>query len=327
MSEIPTSISTPLSTRPPAKVILGTRSSLLALAQADLTAAALRRAWPETQVEIRKITTSGDQKLDLSLIKQTPAGAKGLFTKELEEALRRGEIDVAVHSCKDMPGEMLPGLSLAATLERANTADVLITKTASDFDALPLGAHLGTSSVRRARQLLWKRPDLVMEEIRGNVQTRLRKLRASATLEGTVLAQAGLERLGFQLGTGRLDSGEEGIFYVTILDTLPAIGQGAIALQTRTEDAAAFAALNHEPTWLAIRAERELMRLLQGDCNLPVGVITEQTGTLPDAAMRMRVLLFGPEGEAPDRADVEGRAAAPEALAAAAFEALGQTKE
>ncbi len=307
----------------PRKIILGTRGSALALAQAELTLAALRRAWPALEVEIRKITTSGDQHLDLSLIKQTPAGAKGLFTRELESALLRREIDVAVHSCKDMPGEMPEGLVLAAVLERANTADVLLTKTARGLAALPAGARVGTSSVRRARQLLWQRPDLGIEEIRGNVPTRLRKLRESATLEGIVLAQAGLDRLGFRLEGGRLDF-EEGFFHAEILTMLPAIGQGAIALQTRADEpqtAEIFAAVNHEPTWLAIRAERELMRLLHGDCTLPVGVATEQT----DTTMRMRVLLFGAPEDPPRVAAVEGpihAPRAPEALAAQAFQAL-----
>jgi len=299
------------------KLTLGTRGSALALAQAELTLTSLRRAYPETEVAIRKFTTSGDRKLDISLIKQTPAGAKGLFTKELEEALLRGEIDLAVHSCKDMPGGMPEGLQLAAVLERADTADVLITKTGGD---LPHGARIATSSVRRARQLQFRRPDLVIEEIRGNVATRLRKLRESKGLHGTVLAKAGLDRLGFRIENGILES-SEGRFHAQIAETLPAIGQGAIALQCRTQDAAFFAALNHEPTWLAIRAERELMRLLNGDCSLPVGVATE----IGESEMRMRVILFGAKEEPPRRAEVAGTA--PEELAGKAFQALDHGRE
>ncbi len=301
----------------PQRLVIGTRGSALALAQAALTLAALEKAYPAIEATVCKITTSGDRKHDMSLIKQTPAGAKGLFTKELEEALLRREIDVAVHSGKDMPGQMPEGLVLAAVLPRAKTADVLLTRDAGGLAGLPPGAHVGTSSVRRARQLLHRRADLVIEEIRGNVATRLRKMRESATLAGTVLAQAGLERLGFKIEGGFLES-EEGRFHAEILDTLPAISQGAIALQTRTEDAAIFQAVNHGPTWLAVRAERELMRLLQGDCTLPVGVGTEQTG----GAMRMRVVLFGAPEEAPREADVTGEAAEPEALALAAYEIL-----
>jgi len=290
---------------------LGTRGSALALAQAQLTLEALTRVHPETVALVRKFTTSGDRKLDLSLIKQTPAGAKGLFTKELETSLLEGEIDVAVHSCKDMPGEMPEGLVLAAVLERAATADILVTKTG---DGLPHNAHVATSSVRRARQLRFHRPDLVIEEIRGNVATRLRKLRESATLQGTVLAQAGLDRLGYSIRDGLLQT-DEGTFHAQVADMLPAIAQGAIALQCRAADAPFFAALNHEPTWRAVRAERELMRLLNGDCTLPVGVQTEPVGS----GLRMRAILFGAEGEAPCQADVT--AATPEALAQAVYEA------
>ena len=291
---------------------LGTRGSALALAQAELTLAALERIYPDTKVAVRKFTTSGDRKLDISLIKATPAGAKGLFTKELEEALLRREIDLAVHSCKDMPGGMPEGLVLVAVLERANTADVLLTKTGGD---LPAGAHVATSSVRRARQLQFRRPDLVIEEIRGNVATRLRKLRETEVLHGTVLAKAGLDRLGYRLENGILES-DEGTFHAQIAEMLPAIGQGAIALQCRAEDAAFFAALNHEPTSLAIRAERELMRLLNGDCSLPVGVATE----IGAEKMRMRVILFGEPQEPPRQADVSGDT--PELVASRAFEAL-----
>ena len=291
---------------------LGTRGSALAMAQAELTLAALGRAYPETAVTVRKFTTSGDRKLDMSLIKATPAGAKGLFTKELEQALIRREIDLAVHSCKDMPGEMPQGLVLAAVLKRADTGDVLLTKTGG---SLPPGAHVATSSVRRARQLQLRRPDLVIQEIRGNVATRLRKLRASETLHGTVLARAGLDRLGYRMESGVLETGE-GSFYAETVDMLAAIGQGAIALQCRGEDAAYFAALNHEPTWRAIRAERELMRLLNGDCTLPVGVATE----IGEREMRMRVILFKAPGEPPRQAEVTGDT--PEALAARAFYTL-----
>ena len=293
---------------------LGTRGSALALAQAELTVAALARVHPQTAVTIRTFTTSGDRKLDMSLIKQTPAGAKGLFTKELEEALLRREIDVAVHSCKDMPGGMPEGLQLAAVLERANTADVLITKAGG---ALPAGAHVATSSVRRARQLQFLRPDLVIEEIRGNVATRLRKLRESEALHGTVLAQAGLDRLGYRMENGILET-DQGRFHAQVAEMLPAIGQGAIALQCRAEDVAFFSALNHEPTWLALRAERELMRLLNGDCSLPVGVATE----IGEREIRMRVILFGAPEEPPRQVEVSG--ATPEAVAALAWSACQQ---
>lgn len=303
----------------PRTIRLGTRGSALALAQAELAAAALRAAYPDATIETRIITTSGDQKLDISLIKQTPSGAKGLFTKEIEEYLVRGEIDVAVHSCKDMPGAMLPGLVLAAVLERARTADVLISKGQPfTLETLPEGAHVATSSVRRARQLLWKRPDLKIEEIRGNVQTRLRKLTESATLSGIVLAQAGLERLGLAPTDGTIST-EQGTFYTSILDTYPAIAQGAIALQTREADAELVAPVNHQPTWRAVRAERELMRLLNGDCNLPVGVRTREEGD----SLYLDAILFSDDvSEPPREASAQAPGNLPEAVAALAYAQL-----
>lgn len=300
---------------------LGTRGSALALAQAELTAAALRHAYPGVEIETRVITTSGDQKLDLSLIKRTPAGAKGLFTKEIEEALVRGEIDIAVHSCKDMPGEMLDGLILAAVLERAPTGDVLITKEAVTLETLPQGSEIATSSVRRARQLAWARPDLQISEIRGNVQTRLRKLVESQTLAGIILAHAGLERLGFHI-PGELKT-EQGTFQTTLLDTFPAIGQGAIALQTRAGDAGLVAPVNHLPTWRAITAERELMRLLQGDCNLPVGVRSSEP---KPGSLQLEALLFDTDdaSKPPRKGAATGDIETPGRIAADVFTQLTQ---
>ncbi len=302
--------------------ILGTRGSALALAQTELTRAALSRAFPDMPVEVQTFVTRGDQKLDLSLIRSTEAGGKGLFTKELEDALIAGTIDVAVHSLKDLPGINPPGLHVAAVLERAPTGDMLISKHPGGFDGLPPGAHIGTSSIRRARQIQWLRPDLVVEEFRGNVQTRLRKLGGSETLGAIILAHAGLERLGFPVNTGRLEF--EGMYFEvsSLADKLlPAIGQGAIALQSRAdrEDVAeVLRAINHEPTFLAIRAERELQRVLSGDCTLPVGVRT----VLQGEQMEMDVLLFGDEGVPPRRAQAAGSAAEPEALASAVFKQL-----
>jgi len=300
------------------KIVLGTRGSALALAQARLTQAALQKAHPGLEVETRVILTSGDEGVrKIEEAKQTPAGAKGLFTREIEQALLRGEIDLAVHSCKDLPGFMPEGLVLAAVLERAPTADVLVSRHAGGLGGLPQGARVGTSSVRRARQLLLARPDFRVEVIRGNVPTRLRKLREPGGPEAIVLAEAGLERLGYRLEAGALDD-RGGVLHAEVLGLFPAIGQGAIALQCREEDAAFLAPLNHKPTWRAVRAERELMRLLDGDCDLPVGVRTAEEG----GRLRLSVLLFGEVGEAPRRAEAEGPCEAPERVALAAFEAL-----
>lgn len=301
------------------RFVLGTRGSALALAQAELTRAALLAAFPGLEVEQKVFVTRGDVKLDLSLIRAAEAGGKGLFTKELEDALLGGAIDVAVHSLKDLPGHNPPGLAITAVLERAPTADVLIAKHARSFEELPHGAVIGTSSIRRARQLRWLRPDLVIEELRGNVQTRLRKLGESDRAAGIILAQAGLERLGYDLAPGTLDFAPWNFRAVPLGGhLLPAIGQGAIALQSRAdrpEVTALLQKLDHPATHTAIRAERELQRLLAGDCGLPVGVRTTLTGD----RLHLRAILFGPETDPPKTAEAEGPATSPEAIAAELF--------
>jgi hydroxymethylbilane synthase len=301
-------------------IILGTRGSALALAQVELTARALAAAFPGLEVERKVFVTRGDQKLDLSLIRANEAGGKGLFTKELEDALLSGAIDVAVHSLKDLPGHNPPGLAVTAVLERAPTADVLITKRPHTLRDLPAGAILGTSSVRRARQLQWRRPDLRIEEWRGNVQTRLRKLAERDDVAGIILAEAGLVRLGHDLGGGLLEVAPWKFHAASLADDLlPAIGQGAIALQSRAgraEVTAILQKIDHAETHLAIRAERELQRLLAGDCALPVGVRT----TLADGGrIRLRAILFDAAVE-PHEAEAEG--STPEAAAAAVFARL-----
>ena len=297
------------------RLMLGTRGSALALAQVVLTRAALAKAWPSLAVEEQIFVTRGDKKLDLSLLRAGEAGGKGLFTKELEDALLAGTIDVAVHSLKDLPGENPAGLALTAVLERASTADVLIAKAGTTLNDLPQGARIGTSSVRRARQLQWLRPDLRIEEWRGNVPTRLRKLAERDDVAGIVLAQAGLDRLGYDFSDGK--------FTVISLreHLLPAIGQGAIALQTRAdrEDVGrVLAAINHLPTFTCIRAEREVQRLLAGDCALPVGVRTRLDGD----TLEMRGILFGKENTAPAEAAFTGPASDPESVARELFARL-----
>lgn len=301
-------------------VVLGTRASALAIAQVELTTRALAAAYPELEITRQEFVTRGDKKLDLSLLRANEAGGKGLFTKELEDALLNGTIDVAVHSLKDLPGHNPPGLDITAVLERAPTADVLITREPQTLRDLPPGALLGTSSVRRSRQLQWRRPDVRFEEWRGNVQTRLRKLAERSDVTGIILAQAGLERLGHNVRGGTLET-EQGKFSVSSLeeDLLPAIGQGAIALQSRADRAEVTALLqkiDHRETHTAIRAERELQRLLAGDCALPVGVRTK----LVNGGIAMRAILFGEPGTPPKEAEAE--AATPEEVAAAVFAQL-----
>ena len=307
---------------------IGTRGSALALAQVDLTEAALARVLPELQTEREIFITRGDQKLDLNLLKAGEAGGKGLFTRELEDALTEGRIDVAIHSLKDLPGHNPAGLEIAAVLERAPTADILVSKIPGGLDALPQGSHVGTSSVRRARQIGWLRPDIVIEEWRGNVPTRLRKLGERAEISAIVLAEAGLRRLGYALDLEqeilKYDGGE---WRASSLAgrIIPAIGQGAIALQIRAdrEDVRrVLAQINHAPTMTAIRAERELQRLLSGNCSLPVGVHTE----LRDGHISMRGILFSEESTEPRHAEAVGDESDPEKVAAELFRWLSRAK-
>lgn len=303
---------------------IGTRGSALALAQVDLTEAALARVLPELKTEREIFITRGDQKLDLNLLTRGEGGGKGLFTRELEDALLEGRIDVAVHSLKDLPGHNPPGLEIAAVLERAPTADILVGKISGGLYALPQGAHVGTSSVRRARQIAWLRPDIAIEEWRGNVPTRLRKLGERTDVAAIVLAEAGLRRLGCTLdlerGILKYDGGE---WCAASLagKIIPAIGQGAIALQIRSDRAEVrevVVAINHGPTMLAVRAEREVQRLLSGDCSLPVGVHTEFRGD----RIFLRGILFSEPGKSPVQTEVEGAADEPEKAAGALFKKL-----
>jgi hydroxymethylbilane synthase len=291
------------------RLVLGTRGSALALAQVTLVEKALAAAGIDVQVEVKKITTSGDRRQDYSDVLESGAGVKGLFTKEIEQALLDGQIDVAVHSCKDLPGHLAAGLEVGATLERADTADIFIGR--AKFSDLPAGARIGTGSVRRRRQLLWLRPGLEIVEMRGNVPTRLEKLRASESLAGIVLARAGLDRLKLDLGD----------LVAEELRVLPAIGQGAIALECRSGDAevlALLARINHKPTFIRIRAERELLRLLNGDCHLPVGVATKLEGNI----LSMQTIIFGKEDEPPVTGVASGSAETPEDIAATLFQTI-----
>lgn len=285
------------------EIVLGTRGSALAVAQTRLVEQALRTAWPEREIRVEIIQTTGDKRLDLSLTQAAGTLDKGLFTKELEEALLEGRIDVAVHSLKDLPTTLPPGLELAAVLERENPADVLISKARADFYELPQGAALATSSLRRQLQLLWKRPDLKVVNIRGNVTTRLRKLADNPDWTGIILAAAGLKRLGLDWEKGCFES--EGVTFfcqsLTPEITLPAVGQGAIALETRAGDMD-IAAIRHESTWAAVTAERRLLQLLGGGCQTPLGVLAAwQNGQLKMRAVLFREgTAFAAEGSTPD---------------------------
>lgn len=243
------------------RVCLGTRGSALARWQTDHIAGLLLAEHPRLDVEIKVFTTRGDKVLDTPL---PLVGGKGLFTAELEEALRSGEIDVAVHSLKDLPTEDPEALTVGAIPQRVNPADVLVSRKGYTLDTLPKGARIGTSSHRRAAQLRHYRPDLQVVDIRGNVDTRIRKAQdADGPYDAIILAHAGLERLGF------LDAISQ-IIPLEIL--LPAPGQGALGVQCRADEQslALLEPLNHAETCAAVSAERAFLSGLGGGCSLPI---------------------------------------------------------
>jgi len=279
---------------------IATRKSPLALWQTEHVADALRAAHPDLVVELVPLSTRGDEVLDRSL---AAIGGKGLFLKELELAMERGEADCAVHSLKDVPMELEPGFALAAILERADPADAFVSNAFDNLGALPQGARVGTSSLRRQAQLRARRPDLHLVDLRGNVNTRLAKLDAG-DYDAIVLACAGLQRLGL---------GERIRARLAAPHWLPAPAQGAIAIESRDGDAAVHAllqVLDHAPTRLCVEAERAMNRALHGSCHVPVAAFAEREGT--------RLMLAGLVGSVRDghllRAQDSGDVADPEAL-------------
>ena len=265
------------------KIILGTRGSELALVQTRETAIRLCQAHPELLVEQKIIKTTGDKRLDVSL--SAPGSLeKGLFTKELEEALLRGEIHAAVHSLKDLPTELPPKLVVGAILEREDDSDCLASKHDGGVQGLPQGGIVATSSLRRKNQLLLLRPDLQTAEIRGNMATRLRKLLESDTLDGLILARAAINRLGPELIP-------EGLRVTVIEEMLPAPGQGAIGIECLEEDAETLrilAAIHHEDTARCVNAERDFLKNLGGGCSLPLGA----RATIKDGKVHLHAALF-----------------------------------
>ena len=283
------------------KIVLGTRGSELARTQSLLVENAIRKTHPRLAIQTKVIVTRGDKNpVD------PRAGRKGLFTANIERALLAEEVDVAVHSAKDLPSETNLRAKIAAVLPRAAVDDVLVSKHRHGLASLPRAATVATGSVRRKRQLHWQRPDLILTDLRGNVPTRLRKL-AQNNWDAIVLARAGLERLGFSPTRTEIDFEGRQFF----LETLPsesflaAGGQGIIALQIRTNDQSTNAlleAVNDRDTLLCLQAEREFLRGLQGDCNFPVGVVA----TISNGNMKLRAQVFQGESSAPRQAEVEG---------------------
>ena len=285
------------------KIVLGTRGSELALVQSQMAGDALRAKWSGLQVSTKTIKTGGDQ---VTGRRDALAGRKGLFTAEIEAALLAREIDVAVHSAKDLPSNLTNGTEIPAVLPRAAFDDLLVSLGGYDLESLPLDGIVATGSVRRRHQLRWKRPDIEVVDLRGNVPTRLRKL-IKDEWHGAILARAGLERLGFKINGEPLHF-EDAEFFAAVLPQdifLPAGGQGIIAMQIRANDDPTrmlVETINHFDTRLCLRAEREFLRLLQGDCNQPVGVLANINGN----TMTIRGQVFQPEATTPDEAIVEG---------------------
>jgi len=258
-------------------LVIGSRGSKLALWQATYVKARLEQVGQECRIEI--ISTSGDR-FQSGPLKEI--GNKGLFTKEIEDALLNGSIDVAVHSLKDMPTGIPAGLQIAATPEREDARDAMI---GGKLAELPSGARVGTGSLRRIAQLQAARPDLILESIRGNVDTRLRKL-DEGQFNAIVLAAAGLNRLGWAYRIAE---------HLPVELMCPAVGQGALAIETREDGgpaAQACALLDHPPTHAAITAERAVLSVLGGGCQVPIGA----HATIEDGTLHLRAIVSNPDG-------------------------------
>ncbi len=287
-------------------LVLGTRGSPLAIWQAEWVQARLREIAPDVTVTLLRIKTSGDKILDVPLAK---IGGKGLFVKEIEEALLEGTIDLAVHSMKDVPTVLPEGLDILCVPEREDPRDALISRKAVPLDKLPQGARVGTSSLRRQAQLLHRRPDLKIEVLRGNLDTRLRKLR-EGEFEAILLAAAGLRRMGWD---GQITE------YLAPEVSLPAIGQGALGLEGRRNDAFVcelVRPLEHPPTRAAVTAERALLDRLEGGCQVPIAA----HATLAADRLHLEGLVASVDG----RRLVQARADGPVAEARAIGRRLGE---
>lgn len=294
----------------------GTRGSSLALWQTNHVISALERAWPGLSCHVKRFKTKGDKTLEVPL---PQIGGKGLFTAELEHALREGDIDFAVHSLKDLPTDPSPGLTLGAVTNRTNAQDVLVAHEQWTLETLPAGATVGTSSLRRAAQLHHVRPDLNVQPIRGNVDTRVRKVQ-DGTYDAAVMAAAGLERLGL---TDHIAE------YLSLDVMLPAAGQGALAVQCRAGDTqvlALLAAIDNEADRMATRAERTFLSALGGGCSTPIAAYA-RVGD--DAMIEMNAMIVSLDGQMVIRvqgvgtdAQQLGRELAKEALGQGAQEML-----
>ena len=288
------------STQSRSQLVLGTRGSKLAVHQSEWVQARLKELAPHVTVTLRRIHTAGDKILDVPLAK---IGGKGLFVKEIEEALLSGEIDLAVHSMKDVPTELPDGLELLCIPLREDPRDALISRDGRLFKDLPRGAKVGTSSLRRQSQLLQARPDLSINMLRGNLDTRLKKLR-EGQFDAIVLAAAGLRRLGWE---------HEITEYLAPEISLPAIGQGALGIEGRRDDGfvrSILAGLEDAPTRTMVLAERALLHRLQGGCQVPIAA----HATLNGSDVTLEGLVASVDGKEVIRDSVRGTIADPESM-------------
>ena len=295
---------------PPSRLVIASRESALALWQAEHIRDRLRALYPQTSVEILGMTTRGDQILDVTLSK---IGGKGLFVKELETALEDGSADLAVHSLKDVPMYLPPGFALACIVEREDPRDAYVSNDYAALQDLPPGSIVGTSSLRRESQLRANFPHLRIEPLRGNVQTRLRKL-DEGQYAAIILAAAGLKRLGL---------GERIRAILSSYDSLPAVGQGALGIETRADRAdlkALLAPLHHADSATCVLAERAMSRALAGSCQVPLGGFAE----MQEGQLRLRGFVATPDGSRLLRAEQTAAADAPEALGEAVAQDLLQ---
>jgi hydroxymethylbilane synthase len=287
---------------------IATRKSPLAMWQAEHVAASLRAAHPGLQVELLGMSTQGDKILDTPLAK---IGGKGLFVKELEQGMLEGRADIAVHSMKDVPVELPAGLHLPVIMAREDPRDAFVSNRYASLDELPEGARVGTSSLRRQCQLADRRPDLLIQPLRGNVNTRLAKLDAG-DYDAVILAAAGLKRLGFA---------ERIRACIPPEDSLPAIGQGAVGIECRSDDArvnALIAPLHHAETAARVRAERAMNHRLHGGCQVPIGGYA----LLEQDTLWLRGLVGTVDGSEVIRAEIRGPVSAAEDLGTALAEEL-----
>lgn len=284
----------------PSRLVIASRESALAMWQAEHIRDRLRALYPQTEVSILGMTTQGDQILDVTLSK---IGGKGLFVKELETALEDGRADLAVHSLKDVPMNLPEGFVLAAVGEREDPHDAFVSNKFESLTSLPAGSVVGTSSLRRESQLRARFPHLKIEPLRGNVQTRLRKL-DEGQYAAIILAAAGLKRLGLGARIRGTIPSE---------DSLPAVGQGALGIECRADRADVIACLqplHHAETAACVIAERALSRALGGSCQVPLGGFAE----VKNGQLRMRGFVASPDGRRMTSSELTGEITDPEAL-------------